>query len=111
MQWYKVLIQQHIPVHDGIQLVEANGKKICLIRDDGKFYATASHCPHAGGALINGRCKDHYLICPVHRRAYHLENGRGAGDQGDYLQVYPTEIRADGLYIGMEESWWTKIFG
>ena len=80
------------------------------INNEDKIIATQSYCPHAGGHFSGGWCKNGHLICPIHRYAYDLETGRGAKGQGDYINIYATELREDGLYIGFEESWWSKLW-
>ncbi|MET4080462.1 nitrite reductase/ring-hydroxylating ferredoxin subunit [Pedobacter sp. UYP30] len=111
MQWIKVLNSFDLPKENDIKTISANGKQLCVINDASKIYVTQSICPHAGGHFSGGWCKNGHLICPIHRYAYSLENGRGAEGQGDYINIYPTEIRKDGLYVGFQKSWLSKIFG
>ncbi len=111
MQWIKVLNKFDMPKPSEIKSINTNGKQLCVINNEGKIYVTQSFCPHAGGHLSGGWCKNGYLVCPVHRYEYSLETGRGAEGQGDYINIYPTEIREDGLYIGFERSWFSKLFG
>jgi nitrite reductase/ring-hydroxylating ferredoxin subunit len=105
MKWIRIFRSAQIPVVDFIKLVRANDKKICIIKAGGKFYATQSICPHAGADLSNGWCKDGKLICPYHRYSYDLETGRGCAGQGDYINTYLIELRADGLYVAIPERW------
>ncbi|PWS28920.1 (2Fe-2S)-binding protein [Pedobacter yonginense] len=111
MQWFKVLNTAQIPTFDSIKTIAVNGKQVCIIKTAGKIYATQSFCPHAGGNFGGGWCKNGQLVCPIHRYAYNLETGRGAEGQGDYINIFPTELREDGLYIGFKESWWSKLWG
>lgn len=111
MIWVKVLSKQEEQTDDFVKMVMANGKKICLIKTEGNFYAIQNTCPHAGGILSGGWCKEGHIVCPIHRYEYDLKTGRGAEGQGDYVNVYPTEWRSDGLYVGLKESLWKKIFG
>jgi 3-phenylpropionate/trans-cinnamate dioxygenase ferredoxin subunit len=67
-------------------------------------------CPHAGGILSGGWCKNGHIVCPIHRYEYSLQTGRGAIGQGDYIDIYPVEERVDGVYIGLKESFWKKLF-
>ena len=111
MIWVKVLSKQELISDDFVRMVLANGKKICLIKNDGQFFALDNTCPHAGGILSGGWCKHGNIICPIHRYEYNLTTGRGAAGQGDYVNIYPTEIKEDGLYIGLKESLWKRFFG
>lgn len=109
MPWKK--IEHPLPEQDFVLQLKVDGKKLCLIRHIGIVYATQNTCPHAGGNLSGGWCKDGKLICPLHRYAYDLKTGRGNVGQGDYIDVYPVEEREDGVYVDLKESWLKRIFG
>ncbi|MCX2574230.1 Rieske (2Fe-2S) protein [Pedobacter sandarakinus] len=111
MIWLKALNTNQLPKDDMIKTMEVNGKQLCIINTAGQIIVTQSNCPHAGGHFSGGWCKNGYLVCPIHRYEYDLNTGRGADGQGDFITIYPTEIRADGLYIGFRESWWSKLWG
>ena len=108
MEWFKVDIE--LPDHDLVEQIKVNGKKLCLIKHQEKVYVIQNTCPHAGGILSGGWCKEGHIVCPIHRYEYNLSTGRGAPRQGDYIDIYPTEQREDGLYVGLKESWWKRIF-
>jgi nitrite reductase/ring-hydroxylating ferredoxin subunit len=108
MYWVKVDIE--IPDNDFITQIKVNNKKLCLIKYQEEIYATQPTCPHAGGILSGGWCREGNLICPIHRYEYNLNTGRGAKGQGDYIRVYPIELRSDGLFIGFKESLWQRFF-
>lgn len=109
MKWIK-LANTAIPQTDGIRKVKVEGKSICVIRHDDKLHATSARCPHAGADLSGGWCEGGKLVCPHHRHAFDLESGRGDAGQGNYITVYPLEQRADGWFIGVKESWLSKLF-
>lgn len=109
MNWVKVDIQ--LPDNDFITQIKVNGKKLCLVKNEQKLYVVQNTCPHAGGILSGGWCKDGNLVCPIHRYEYNLTTGRGAEGQGDYINIYPIELRADGLYVGFKQSLWERFFG
>lgn len=112
MNWVKVFGPEILREPDFLSEVKANGKRLCLIKSQGKFHATQYYCPHAGASLAFGRCKEGKLICPHHRYEYDIETGRGNPGQGDYITVYLTEIRDDGVFVGLPEPCILgKIFG
>lgn len=86
--------------------IDVDGKRICMARTPGGYYAVDDRCPHAGAHLGRGGwCEGNLVVCPVHRYKYDLETGRGL--QGDYIKPYPVETRKDGVYIGIEgKKWW-----
>jgi nitrite reductase/ring-hydroxylating ferredoxin subunit len=92
-----------------IQVVNLDGKKVCLVYDGQHYYATALNCPHAGASLEHGWCENGYLVCPVHRYQYNLKNGRGAIGQGDYLPNYPVKEEKDYLLICIKKSWMNQL--
>jgi nitrite reductase/ring-hydroxylating ferredoxin subunit len=100
MTWYKVPDLQYT-TNPFIKKVKIKGKDICLVGYEGTIYAISSICPHAGGELSGGWCRDGKIVCPIHRYSYNLDTGRGDPGQNDYVDTYPVEIREDGIYIGM----------
>jgi len=104
MEWYKIPA-----ISPGgkpfIKKVKAGGKTICLVGLDDEVFAVSAKCPHAGGDLAAGWCKEGKLVCPVHRYSYSLETGRGSEGQNDYIDTYPVEIRDDGVYVGISSFW------
>jgi nitrite reductase/ring-hydroxylating ferredoxin subunit len=110
MIWVKVLSKQEAGRDDFVEMAKAEGKKICIVKHRGNFSAIQNTCPHAGGILSGGWCKEGKIICPIHRYEYDLITGRGAEGQGDYVDIYATELREDGLYVGFKQSWIKKLF-
>jgi nitrite reductase/ring-hydroxylating ferredoxin subunit len=108
VNWFKIDVP--IPESDGVSQILVNGKKLCLVKNQQQLYIIQNTCPHAGGILSGGWCKEGNIVCPIHRYEYNLTTGRGAEGQGDYIVIYPTELRADGLYVGFKESLWKRFF-
>ncbi|EDM38287.1 hypothetical protein PBAL39_01692 [Pedobacter sp. BAL39] len=108
MKWVKLEVT--LPKHDFVHQIKVEGRKLCMVRDGNRLFSVQNNCPHAGGILSGGWCKNGYLICPIHRWEYHLETGRGAAGQGDYIDVYPVEEQEDGIYIGFKAGWLKRLF-
>lgn len=108
MKWVKVSID--VPEEDIVMQIIVDGKKLCLIKHQAQLYVIQNTCPHAGGILSGGWCKEGNIICPIHRWEYNLKTGRGAEGQGDYIKIYPVELREDGVYVGFKESLWQRFF-
>ncbi len=109
LRWHK--IEEDIPEGDFIKQVHVAGKKLCLLRNEGKVHLVQNTCPHAGGILSGGWCQQNEIVCPIHRYSYNLDNGRGAEGQGDYINIYPVREEADGLYAGFKQSLFKRFFG
>jgi len=107
MEWYKIPDLKYTG-QTFIKRVKAGGKTICLVGYDNQVFALSAKCPHAGGDLTQGWCKDGKLICPIHRYSFDLKTGKGSEGQNDYIDSYPIEIRDGLVYIGIT-SLWEKI--
>jgi 3-phenylpropionate/trans-cinnamate dioxygenase ferredoxin subunit len=108
MKWVKLDIE--FPKGDFVETIKVDGRKLCLVRHQNKMHVLQNSCPHAGGILSGGWCKNGHIVCPIHRYEYNLETGRGAAGQGDYINIYPLEKRDDGFYVGLKESFWKRFF-
>jgi nitrite reductase (NADH) small subunit/3-phenylpropionate/trans-cinnamate dioxygenase ferredoxin subunit len=104
MNWYQIPGIQ-LNGNPFIKRVKAGGKTLCLVGFENKIYALSARCPHAGGDLTAGWCKEGKLICPVHRYSYSLETGKGSEGQNDYIESYLVEIRDDAVYVGISSFW------
>jgi nitrite reductase/ring-hydroxylating ferredoxin subunit len=104
MKWYKIPDVQ--PTNKPfIKKVKVGGKTLCLVGYENKIFALSAKCPHAGGDLTAGWCKEGKLICPVHRYSFNLETGKGSEGQNDYINSYPVEIRDKAIYVGISSFW------
>lgn len=75
---------------------------ICLTRYEEKVYAFENKCPHQMVSLLNGHCSDDKMvICPWHRFAFSLEDGKGCGL---YLPVFPIKEEDNAIYIGFKKT-------
>lgn len=107
-EWIKVA--ENIPVKEAfIRKIKAGNKSLCLVGFEGEIYAISAKCPHAGGELAGGWCENGQIVCPLHRYQYNLKTGKGADGQGDYVDVFPVEVREDGIYVQVKKRW--NLFG
>ncbi|MGI8637875.1 MAG: Rieske (2Fe-2S) protein [Segetibacter sp.] len=113
IKWVKVAeSESELQWQDNRLLVtEVKGNKITLGRKDNKLFACAYKCPHAGGVLADGFIDaTGNIVCPLHRYKFSLSNGRNVSGEGYYLKVYAIENREDGVFVGIEENNFLKIF-
>jgi 3-phenylpropionate/trans-cinnamate dioxygenase ferredoxin subunit len=90
-----------------VRTIAIEGTYLTLARLPDGYFAVADKCPHAGARLGFGKCMpDGKIMCPVHRYQYDLKTGKGLPRQGDYVETYPVETRADGVYVGLKTRWW-----
>lgn len=111
MTWHR--IAEHINELDfkpnNIAVVKVDGKKICIGRFNGSIFAFAYKCPHAGGIMADGYIDAlGNIVCPLHRYKYDMKNGRNVTGEGYYLKHWPTEVRDEAIYVGMDSG---SLFG
>ena len=84
------------------QLVVANGKRICLVNHNGRFFAVQDTCTHSGESLSKGAVN--YLgeiICPLHNYCFSLHTGQELSSRSRDLKTYPLQIDDSGFFIGI----------
>lgn len=72
---------------------------VLLIKDGEDYHAFRNNCPHQNKPLEHCSVEDGLVICPFHRYAYSLENGRG---HGMCLDKYELKFDAQGVWLGIE---------
>jgi pyruvate oxidase len=107
LDWIKVGHEKDLP--DGrVKTVTARTVSICLSHFDGQWAAMDNHCPHQGGPLgegsiecgNDGKC---WIRCPWHGWDFDPLTGAPPGGHEDSgQQLYPVDIRAGEIFIGIE---------
>jgi 3-phenylpropionate/trans-cinnamate dioxygenase ferredoxin subunit len=83
--------------------IELGGRKLTLAKWDGKYFAFSSKCPHASGKMASGYINPlGQVVCPLHRYAFDMKNGRNTSGEGYFLKTYPVETRPEGIFIGFK---------
>ena len=83
--------------------LEVDGKKITLAKFKEGYFAFAQKCPHASGRMAQGYINPlGQVVCPLHRYAFDMKNGRNTTGEGYFLKTYPVELRPNGLFIGFK---------
>jgi 3-phenylpropionate/trans-cinnamate dioxygenase ferredoxin subunit len=85
--------------------LELDGKKITLAKFKEGYFAFAQKCPHASGRMAQGYINPlGQVVCPLHRYAFDMKNGRNTTGEGYFLKTYPVELRPNGLFIGFKPN-------
>jgi 3-phenylpropionate/trans-cinnamate dioxygenase ferredoxin subunit len=106
-KWHKVAESKEELCSSGnaMREITVHQKTICLGIHQDTVFACAHKCPHAGGRMADGWLDAMgNVVCPLHRYRFNPVNGRNVSGEGYYLKTYPTEIRPDGIFVGIEES-------
>jgi len=107
LNWYKVAESDELP-EGRVKTVVAGAKSMALTRVNGQYAAMDNRCPHQGGPLgegsieqgADGQC---WLRCPWHGWDFDPLTGKPPGGHEDSgQQMYPVEVRSDGVYLGLE---------
>ena len=107
LEWHRVADVNELPV-GRVKTVTAGTHSFALTNIDGQFTAMDNRCPHQGGPLgegsievgNDGQC---WLRCPWHGWDFDPTTGRSPGGHEDSgQQLYPVELREDGVYVGVE---------
>lgn len=85
--------------------MEVDGKKITLAKWKDSYFAFAQKCPHASGRMTAGYINPlGQVVCPLHRYAFDMKNGRNTSGEGYFLKTYPIELRPEGIFIGFKPN-------
>ncbi len=106
MDWIKIfqntdeaisVLAENVP-----KLLIIRGKRICLVRTDGKILAVQDKCTHNGESLSKGSIN--YLgevICPWHGYRFNLRTGRECQQRSTDLECFPVKESEDGVFVGV----------
>lgn len=78
----------------GIDLVD-----VCLINQDGKYYALSNVCTHKGAPLNTGTLNGKYLVCPWHKANFRIEDGKHNWPASRSLRSFGVEVDGDYVYV------------
>lgn len=74
---------------------------VLVCRVDGRYFAVANRCPHAGQALHGGRLRGFELRCPLHAASFDVRDGRCQRGPADAdLTTYAVIIEAGKVHVG-----------
>jgi nitrite reductase (NADH) large subunit len=70
----------------------------------GEWYATQNMCPHQrefvlSRGLLGDLGDKPKVACPVHKKTFSLETGKGLSDRDFSIQVFPVKIDGDDVYL------------
>lgn len=104
--WHKILELDELP-EGRVMTVSVGTRTFAVSHHQGKYGALDNACPHQGGPLGEGSIEDGvegkcWLRCPWHGWDFDPLTGQSPGGFGDGLETFPTEVRDDGVYIGLE---------
>ena len=102
--WYKLATSMaDIDFNEeGLAEIKIAGKLICIYKTEENVKACAAKCPHAAQSLTTGYVDvKGNIVCSLHHYKFNLDSGKNVSGEGYFLKTYPIELRADGIYIGL----------
>ena len=82
-----------------VKLIEAEPEPIALFNVEGKIYATANTCLHAGGPLGEGSLNGNQVTCPWHGWVYDVTSGQCQMNPQVKVKTYAVEVRDGDIYV------------
>ncbi|MDY7092991.1 MAG: thiamine pyrophosphate-binding protein [Acidobacteriota bacterium] len=101
--WHRVAGLEELP-EGRVMTVTVGHLSLALTHHEGQYGALDNACPHQGGPLGEGSIEGGYLRCPWHGWDFCPLSGKPPGGYDDGVQTYPTEVREDGVYVGVPEE-------
>ncbi len=93
-----------------VRLMTTERKDIQVARLGNELFAYETHCPHNGFSLKDVvPSEDCIVTCPLHRYSYKLQTGAEMSGEGFRLEIYPIQLREDGMYVGFPKK--RRLFG
>jgi len=84
--------------------VEAEGRKILLLRVDGTVAAFHDACPHKGTPLSDGQLEGGVLTCGVHLWRFDVKSGKSINPVNKTLLCFPVRVDDGRIFIGVTEE-------
>lgn len=99
-EWHEADLPLNALAERKILEARAGEKKVALLLKEGRVYAFAATCPHAGAPMCDGWLDAAgRLVCPLHQYRFDPANGRNTSGEGYKLKTYPVETRNDRIFV------------
>jgi nitrite reductase (NADH) small subunit len=97
--FHEVLEEASLP-NNSLEIVEVQGRKIALIKSDGRVFAFDNTCPHLGGSLGKGTLRNNTVICPLHHWTFELATGKCLnGSPGEEVSRYEVKVEKGKILV------------
>lgn len=89
---------------NSMQPVQAGGREVLLIRQDGEFYAMEDRCTHDNGVLHDGELLDGAVKCERHGAKFDLKTGRATMPAVKKVRLYKVSVEDGNVYVEYQEN-------
>lgn len=106
-QWICVGRADTVP-RDAGRAMKIPGGQIAVfhLASQDRYYATDNQCPHQkdmvlARGLLGTDSGEPKVACPLHKKTFSLQSGKGLSDPNFCVQTYPVELRGEELFVKM----------
>jgi len=78
-----------------------NDKNVAIYNVNGKIYAMADACPHAGASLGMGKLSGNIVTCPAHAMKFDVTNGCFANTSNEGVLTYPAKVANGKIMVSL----------
>ncbi len=106
LSWHKILRLDELP-EGRVTTITVGTQTFAVSHFQGVYGALDNACSHQKGPLGEGSIEmgaegKYWLRCPWHGWDFDPITGKSPGSHSDGLKTFPVEVRADGIYLGLE---------
>lgn len=89
------------PMAEGdMRCVKLDGKRVLLVRAEGRYWAVDERCPHEDAQLSKGALHGCRVSCPLHGSEFDIRTGQPLNPPADEsLSTYSVREAESGVYI------------
>jgi len=85
------------------KLVELDGRKVLICRDDGAYHAVDAICPHENQLMKFGVVFGGEITCPHHQYRFKLDSGK-CNRRCAPLEVFDVEVLDERIWVRVRSS-------
>ena len=103
--WTRVCRVEDVP-HDGGTAVRHGEAQLAVYHFEsrGEWYATQNMCPHRkdmvlSRGLLGSDDGEPKVACPLHKKTFSLQTGKGLADPNYCVKTFPVEVRGEEVWL------------
>ena len=86
------------------KLVEIDGEKIAVFRNNDKISAISNTCAHQGGPLSEGELENGYVACPWHGHKFNILTGKGSQGSSESVAAYDAKVEDGKVFVSGSQA-------
>jgi nitrite reductase (NADH) large subunit len=104
-EWKQVARVDEVPSDGGATIRHGNVQiAVFHFARRGTWHATQAMCPHRkdnvlARGLLGDQAGEPKVACPLHKRTFSLQSGKGLSDPTYQVRTFPVEVRGDEIWL------------